>query len=37
MEYYVVVEEKVNTQAKHIIELEAIVDGQTVLTDTNNY
>ena len=37
MEYDLALEEKANTQAECIIELEASVDGQTVLTNTNDY
>ena len=37
MEYSVALEEKSNVQAKHILELEASVNGQTVLNDTTNY
>ena len=37
MEYAVVLEEKASSQAERIIEVEASVDGQTVLTDTTNY
>ena len=37
MEYYMALEEKANTQAERTIELEASVDGQTVLADTIDY
>ena len=37
MEYAAELEEKANAQAKCIIEIEAIVDGQTVLANTTNY
>ena len=37
MEYAAALEEKANTQAKRIIELEASVDVQIVLTDTTDY
>ena len=37
MEYAAALEYKANTQAEIIIELEASVDGQTVLTKTTNY
>ena len=37
IEYAAVLEEKANAQAESIIELEASVDGQTVLTNTTKY
>ena len=37
MDYAVAPKEKSNTQTERIIEIEAIVDGQTVLTNTNKY
>ena len=37
MDYAAALEEKSNAQAEHIIELEASVDGQTVLTNTTEY
>ena len=37
MDYSAALEEKSNAQAERIIELEASVDVQTVLTDTTNY
>ena len=37
MEYAAALEEKSNTQAERIIELEASVDGKTVLTETTEY
>ena len=37
MEYAAALEENYNTHADGIIELEASVDGQTVLTKTTEY
>ena len=37
MEYAAALEEKANTQAELIIDIDAIVDGQTVLNDTTYY
>ena len=37
MEYVASLEEKAHTQAECILELEAIVDGQTVLADATKY
>ena len=37
MDYAAALEDKFNVQAERIIELEAIVDGQTVLTITTEY
>ena len=37
MEYAAALEEKANIQANRIIELEVIVYGQTVFTDTVDY
>ena len=37
MDYDAAPKEKSNTQTERIIEIEAIVDGQTVLTNTNKY
>ena len=37
MEYAVVLDEKANTQDKHINEIEARADGKTVLTHTMDY
>ena len=34
MEYTAALEEKVNAQANRIVDIKAIVDGQTVLTNT---
>ena len=37
MEYAEALEDKSNTQAERIIEIESRVDGQTILTNTNKY
>ena len=37
MEYTAALEEKANVQAERIIDLEASVDGQTVLTEVTNF
>ena len=37
MDYTAALEEKSNAKAERIIELEASVDGQTVLTNTTKY
>ena len=37
MDYAAAIEEKSNPQANHIINLEASVDGQTVLANTTEY
>ena len=37
MDYATALEEKSNTRAERIIELEASVDSQTVLTNTTKY
>ena len=37
MEYAASLEDKSNTQAERIIELESSMDGQTIRTDSTNY
>ena len=37
MEYAAALQEKAHAQAEHIVEIEASVDGQTVLTESTNY
>ena len=37
MEYSAALEEKTHTQAEHILEIEASVDGQTILTEATDY
>ena len=37
MEYSAALEEKTHTQAEHILEIEASVDGQTILTKATQY